>query len=122
MRIESVLGSVLECVPCAQVSNQIIIYTSPNYRNKINSATQSESLHSPGIFSDPPWGGGVSVTQFFLEAHLYYAFFLTKCRFFGQNDICNNHFHPSIFPFACKSIEIDIDNNNSFIRIHNLHF
>ena len=24
MRVESVLGSVLECVPCAQVSNQII--------------------------------------------------------------------------------------------------
>ena len=36
--------SVLECVPCARVSNQIIVYTSPNYRNKINSATHSESL------------------------------------------------------------------------------
>ena len=120
MRIESVLGSVLECVPCAQVSNQIIMYTSPSYRNTINSATQSV-ITLPGIFSDSSWGGGVSVTQFFLEAHLYYAFFLTKCRFFGQNDICNNHFQPSIFPFACKSIEIDID-NNSFIRIHNLHF
>ena len=41
MRVESVLGSVSECVPCARVSNQIILYTSPNYRNKIN----SESLH-----------------------------------------------------------------------------
>ena len=41
MRVESVLGSVSECVPCARVSNQIILYTSLNYRNKIN----SESLH-----------------------------------------------------------------------------
>ena len=41
MRVES----VLECVPCARVSNQIIVYTSPNYRNKINSATHSESWH-----------------------------------------------------------------------------
>ena len=45
MCVESVLASVLECVPCARVSNQIIVYTSPNYRNKINSATHSESLH-----------------------------------------------------------------------------
>ena len=44
MRVENVLGSALECVPCARVSNQIIVYTSPNYRNKINSATHSESL------------------------------------------------------------------------------
>ena len=29
MRVES----VLECVPCARVSNQIIVYTCPNYRN-----------------------------------------------------------------------------------------
>ena len=43
MRVESVLGGVLECVPCAQVNNQIIVYTSPNYQNKINSATHSES-------------------------------------------------------------------------------
>ena len=50
MRVESVLGSVLECVPCARVSNQIIVYTSPNYRNKINSATHSESLQG-----DPLW-------------------------------------------------------------------
>ena len=50
MRVESVLGSVLECVPCARVSNQIIVYTSPNYWNKINSATHSESLHSADTF------------------------------------------------------------------------
>ena len=50
MRVEGVLGSVLECVPCARVSNQIIVYTSPNYRNKINSATHSESLQG-----DPLW-------------------------------------------------------------------
>ena len=43
MRVEIVLASVLECVPCVRVSNQIIVYTSPNYRNKINSATHSES-------------------------------------------------------------------------------
>ena len=45
MRVESVLESMLECVPCVLISNQIIVYTSPNYRNKINSATHSESLH-----------------------------------------------------------------------------
>ena len=50
MRVESVLGSVLECVPCARVSNQIIVYTSPNYWNKINSTTHSESLHSADTF------------------------------------------------------------------------
>ena len=51
MRFESVLGSVLECVPCARVSNQIIVYTSPNYRNKINSVTHSESLQCINSFS-----------------------------------------------------------------------
>ena len=45
MRVEIVLASVLECVPCVRVSNQIIVYTSPNYRNKINSATHSEPLN-----------------------------------------------------------------------------
>ena len=48
------VGSVLECVPCARVSNQIIVYTSPNYRNKINSATHSESLQlSPRLTGLP---------------------------------------------------------------------
>ena len=43
-----------ECVPCARVSNQIIVYTSPNYRNKINSATHSESLQlSPRLTGLP---------------------------------------------------------------------
>ena len=51
MRVKSVLASVLECVPCAWVSNQIIVYTSPNYWNKINSATHSESLQCwPSLF------------------------------------------------------------------------
>ena len=48
------VGSVLECVPCARASNQIIVYTSPNYRNKINSATHSESLQlSPRLTGLP---------------------------------------------------------------------
>ena len=52
MRVKSVLESVLECVPCARVSNQIIVYTSPDYRNKINSATHSESLQLPNQITE----------------------------------------------------------------------
>ena len=50
MRVESVLGSVLECVPCARVSNQIIVYTSPNYRKKKKKKqpTQSHNM-APGV-------------------------------------------------------------------------